>query len=272
MNEVEPGLAQHRKPIKTWKQFAKQVRAPRGELLGCLDSFPDAVLVSGCQRSGTTMLARLITKSEGMIDYTFGPDDELDAALILSGSVKHIPKGRYCFQTTYLNECYREYWHEAKNFKLIWVLRNPYSTVYSMVHHWKRFALDELFESCGSELLSSREERLFHSYGKLAVRPIVRACLSYNAKLSQLFELQKKLPKERLMVLDYDDLVNNKFARLPALYDFIELPYKSAYVDLISSRSLNKSARLSGREVKCIESQCVKVYDKACGLISHWSV
>jgi hypothetical protein len=44
-----------------------------------------------------------------MTQYYFGSDNELDAALILSGRVAHEPQGRYCFQTTYLNECYSEY-------------------------------------------------------------------------------------------------------------------------------------------------------------------
>jgi Holliday junction resolvasome RuvABC ATP-dependent DNA helicase subunit len=40
-----------------------------------------------------------------MVDFSSGEDDELDAALILAGFVEHTPRGRYCFQTTYLNIC-----------------------------------------------------------------------------------------------------------------------------------------------------------------------
>jgi len=96
--------------IITWKKFAPEVRPGGCNLLARLDEFPNSILVSGCQRSGTTMLLRLITQSEGMVNYWFGRDDELDAALILSGFEPHTPHGRYSFQTTYLNECAHEYY------------------------------------------------------------------------------------------------------------------------------------------------------------------
>ena len=91
--------------------------------------FGGAILVTGCQRSGTTILSRIITRSDGMVDYWFGRDDELDAALILSGHVWHSPVGRYCFQTTYLNECYEEYFQCDLNQKIIWMIRSPYSVI-----------------------------------------------------------------------------------------------------------------------------------------------
>ena len=80
-------MNQPKKPrITTWRQFTAQIRSKGHGLLKTLDDFPNAVLVTGCQRSGTTMMSRIITQSEGMVDYWTGPDDELDAALILSGS------------------------------------------------------------------------------------------------------------------------------------------------------------------------------------------
>ncbi len=122
-------------------------------LLHRIDEFPDSVLVTGCQRSGTTALARAINASPAMVDYRFGRDDELDAAQILAGRVDHVPRGRYCFQTTYLNQCYGEYLEHRSPQRIVWVLRNPYSVVYSMVYNWGRFAFNELFAACGSPLL-----------------------------------------------------------------------------------------------------------------------
>jgi len=67
-------------PIKSWNDFTRRVRPKGCVLLGRLDEFPRPILVTGCQRSGTTMLSRIITQSEGMTDYWFGKDDESDAA------------------------------------------------------------------------------------------------------------------------------------------------------------------------------------------------
>src|SRR3989304_2398887 len=139
--------------ISSWAMFDRKVRASGKKLLGELDRLHGAILVAGCQRSGTTALSRLITGSDGMVDFQFGADDELDAALILSGWGPHPPRqGRYCFQTTYLNNSYPEYF-EHRDYKLIWVLRNPASVVYSMLYNWKTVALNRLFRHCAAALI-----------------------------------------------------------------------------------------------------------------------
>lgn len=136
--------------ITSWKGFARRVRSQGCQLLAHLDEFPNSVLVMACQRSGTTALARVITTSEGMTNYWFGRDDELDAALMLSGQIRYFSTRRHCFQTTYINECYREYLEHTNGHKLIWVIRNPFSVIYSMLHNWGRFAFNELFRACGA--------------------------------------------------------------------------------------------------------------------------
>jgi hypothetical protein len=231
-----------------------------------LEDFPDSVLVTGCQRSGTTMLTRLIAQSEGMVDFRFGRDDELDGALILSGQVEHVPRGRYCFQTTYLNECYREYFEHGNGYKMIWVLRNPASVVYSLVHHWSRFALDELFDACGAQLLSDAQQRRYRMWGGLAVGRLQRACLAYNGKTLQLLDILERIGPERLMIVEYDQLVKEKTRILPLVYRFIALPYNPAYAEKISARSLSKFQKLSARERVLVKELCEPVYQRACSL------
>lgn len=159
------------KTINTWRKFSRCVKFRQDKLLLRLDDFPNSILIAGCQRSGTTMLARIITQSEGMVNYWFGPDDELDAALILSGHEAHQPRGRYCFQTTYLNERYPEYF-EHENFRMVWILRNPHSVVHSMLHNWKDFALNNLFSSCAAQLVEERYRRRHEILG-------IWVCLGY---------------------------------------------------------------------------------------------
>lgn len=253
--------------IKTWPKFAKQVRAKQGNLLSRLDDFPDSILIAGCQRSGTTMLARIITQSDGMVNYWFGPDDELDAALILSGYVEHAPHGRYCFQTTYLNERYPEYF-DHDNYRMVWVLRNPHSVVYSMLHNWRRFALNELFTSCATPLLEEPYKRRFEMFGRFGVPRLLRACYAYNAKTSQIRELRPHLDNHRLHIVDYDDLVRNKASILPRIYEFFDLPYKDEYQQAIRVSSLNKSSQASRREQDAVEQLCVPVYKQLRELIT----
>lgn len=253
--------------INTWQKFAKHVRSEGCCLLKNLDKFPDSVLVAGCQRSGTTMLSRIITQSEGMVNYWFGHDDELDAALILSGRVNHKPKGRYCFQTTYLNECYHEYF-EHKGYKMIWVLRNPYSVVYSMLNNWGRFALNELFRGCATDLLNNIEKQRYELFGIWGINRLKRACLSYNGKSSQVFELKKLLGDARMLVIDYDDLVQKKEHVLPAIYKFIDLPYEPGYGKSIRCKKIKKTDRYSKSKKSLIEELCAPIYEDARKLLS----
>ncbi|MEW6443889.1 MAG: sulfotransferase [bacterium] len=249
--------------ITRWKDFAARVRSTGQPLLRRLEEFPSSILVTGCQRSGTTMVARLITNSDGMTRYWFGPDDELDAALILSGRVPHQPKGRYCFQTTYLNERYYEYFDMSDSHKVIWILRNPFSVVRSMLHNWKDFALNELFDACGTPYLTPGEYRRYRWLGVHGVSRLVRACCAFQGKVSQLFELRARLPAGNLLILEYEDLVREREATLAALYRFVDLPFRPEYGAEVRSSSIGLAKRLSRRERAAIADRCQGIYEQA---------
>ncbi len=257
------GRADRFRIIYLWKKFAKEVRSNQPHLLSELAQFDNPILVAGCQRSGTTALSRVITSSDGMVNFRSGVDDELDAALILSGSVKHSPQGRYCFQTTYLNERYTEYTRSKGKYQLIWMIRNPFSVVHSIMDNWSTFAFDELFESCGLAAADKAIQHKFKKYGKSAIPKIERACLAYNGKTSQLFDLSKNLDSQQLLVIDYDLLVKDKANILPDIYNFINLEFKKSYCEKIRSDSVDKASRLSSADRAVVEQLCSPVYKKA---------
>ncbi len=252
-----------RGPVRTWKAFGRKIRPSGCHLLRRLDEFPDSILVTGCQRSGTTILTRILTASDGMVDFRFGADDELDGALILAGAVDHTPAGRYCFQTTYLNECYREYFAHQNGHRILWVIRNPFSVVYSMVRNWRRFALNELFDACGRHLADDRDRRWMTVFGRWAVSPIRRAAYSFAGKTAQLFELRERLDGRELAVVEYDDLVRSPDTVLPAIYRFAGLTYRREYAAPLHNRSLSKSDRLSFRDRKTVDVLCTPIYRRA---------
>lgn len=252
--------------ITDWQQFSGEVRSKGCHLLKRLDEFPNSILVAGCQRSGTTMLSRIITQSLGMTNYWFGPDDELDAALILSGFVQHVPQGRYCFQTTYLDSCYREYFEHTTDYKLIWVLRNPYSVVYSLINNWKKGAVVQLFDECGAELVRGKDALLYKLLGDRGISEIRQACYFYLAKTLQAFELAKRLNQEQLTILDYDDLVLRKEVLLPKIYDFIGIEFRPEYLRKVSSDSVQKARQFSQRDKSIIREICDATYQKATSL------
>lgn len=254
-----------KQPITTWPEFTRLIRT-RGCLLDRLDEFPHAVLVTGCQRSGTTMMARIITQSEGMTNYWFGQDDELDAALILAGEVEHLPAGRYCFQTTYMDECYREYFEHTGPFKIIWVLRNPYSVVYSLMYNWAPRSLDGTFAKLATNQLNGLEKWLYRWLGMRSVSRVRRASYIYTAKTNQLFELFQAWGRERIFIVDYDELVLHKETIMPQIYRFIDLHYDNSYCQQIHSKSVDKKSKLTRYERSTIKMITESVYYRGLGL------
>ena len=247
--------------VNTWPKFSKYVRSKGCHLLDRLDEYDDAVLVTGCQRSGTTILSRVITQSKGMVRFQIGKDDELDAALILSGMVQHHETGRYCFQTTYVNECYEEYFRCGNNFKLIWVLRSPHSVIYSMLYHWKRFALNELFQSVGVPFINESRRKSYERFSCLGVRKIYRACAAYNGKLSQLPVILESLGAGRVFVVDYSNLIHSPRETLKNVCQFIDLEYEDKCADMIHGKSASKEKKLTEKEKRIITTECAAAYE-----------
>lgn len=253
--------------IKTWPQFARRVRGTTPRLLAALPEFENAILITGCQRSGGTMLNRVIMSSDSIVNFKFSKDEELDAALILSGQVKVQGAGRYCFQTTYLNECFREYFDHTNN-KIVWSLRNPYSVVYSMLYNWRSFPLNELFLACGYSHMDHVDRVRFLRFGILGIPKIRRAAYAYVGKISQVIEMSRQMDEKRLTVLEYDTLVQSKERMLPELYERLELPYRSEYGDMISTRSVAKKDKLSSTERAEVDRICSAIHAEAMSLIN----
>jgi hypothetical protein len=249
--------------IHSWQKFARKVRQTNTPLLGKLDEFPNSILVTGCQRSGTTMLARVVSNGSSITNYGITKDDELAAALILSGYVSYDAQGRHCFQTTYLNENLPEYFQLSGQHRIVWVIRSPMSVVYSMVYNWKRFALNELFLAVGKDQLTPAIANRFHKYGLLSVSPIQRACYAYNGKVKQLDTLLERWPNSRLFVVDYDQLVTETGSVLPRIFDFLDLPYSPETEKSVLKTSLTKAEKMPHRHTKAVESICSPVYQNA---------
>jgi hypothetical protein len=219
------------------------------------------VLVAGCQRSGTTAVARMLYQAGGVAQHRFGKDDELDAALLLSGYVEKPMSGRPVFQTTYLNERVSEYF-EHERFRLIWILREPSAVVYSMLFNWRRGALRRLYDACGRDLRTASSPD-FHDPGRALFRSrFDKACASYWAKTRQTFELIERLGKDRLLVVDYNELVLDKQVLIPKIFDFAGLDFREEFLDSVHSDSV-RPVRWGDGKARRIGLVCQPVYEQA---------
>ena len=194
-----------------------------------------------------------------MPDFRLTRDDELDAALILSGAATSDWSGRHCFQTTYLNDRVSEY-EQHDNYRLVWLLRNPQSVVQSMLNNWKYGALVRLFNRCGANELSGRDRKKFDRFGSLAFSRLTMACLSYNAKTAQTTQISNALGPDRLFIADYDDLVDKPDVYMPALFEFCDVEYDAKYSGVLKRSSISRKKVLSDRAINQIENLCAPVY------------
>jgi hypothetical protein len=254
-------------PPLHWWYFSKKVKHGGKKLLTEINKFEHPILVTGCQRSGTTVLRRAISQSEEMSEFWSEKDDELEGAIILSGGKRFVGEGRFCFQTTYLNEFYKEYLDIKVPFKMIWVLRDPESVIKSMLFNWKRFPLNELFLACGIDELPQKEMRSYKKYGIYGVSPVVRGCCSYIGKLKQLSELSKKIDKDQLYVVDYNDILENR-SILKNIYDFVNLEYEESYSKIFKSSEKRKINILTENQKKIIASMCNAQYLNSLSLVN----
>jgi hypothetical protein len=252
-------------PVKTWAQFDRRIRNGDVPLLAHLSRFRKAILVAGCQRSGTTAVTRILREALEMPDLTFTKDDELDAALILNGAVPFETNARCCFQTTYINDHFREYF-EHNDYKLIWIIRRPEAVVRSMLFNWRRGALNRLFRACGRHALDDQGVRRFRYFGTHGFSRLEMACLSFNVKTLQLHEIAAKLGPERLYILDYDDLISRSDTLLPAIFSFASVPYDTRLLRRLQKQNQPERAQLNASKQRKIRQMCEHEYERAVDL------
>ena len=259
-----------RSSIRSWARFDRAIRYSDSRLLQKLPTFPNAILVAGCQRSGTTAVTRILRTALGNKYPALTSDDELDAALILCGQSEFMSESRCCFQSTYLNNRFEEYF-DHDNFSLIWIIRNPQAVIRSMLFNWRRSALNRLFRSCGQSALDADARERFDRFGKFAFSRLQKACFSYSAKTAQVHPIAEHLGKERIYIVDYDDLLQNKEAELPALFQFANIPFNDEFLGMLKSRESARRDRFDDRTKSQISEICDAEYHRARELARRWS-
>jgi hypothetical protein len=196
-------------------------------------------------------------------------DDELDAALILNGTVQFETSERCCFQTTYLNDNFREYFEHA-DYRLIWIIRNPEAVVRSMLYHWRRGALNRLFRACGRHALDEKSAMRFERFGTFGFRRAEMACLSYNVKTAQVHEIAARLGPERLYILDYDDLIDRSHVLLPDVFSFASVSFDDRFLGRLRKRNKSAGEQLNESVRNQIRERCEHEYKRVVNLAKNW--
>jgi hypothetical protein len=235
--------------ITSWHDFY----AAMGDepLLEHLTEYPDALLIAGCDWSATTAVTRLFKRVTSFADSSWGHDDELDGALLLAGLRRRRVAGRHCFQTSYVRERYREYFAHD-DFRLIWIVREPRAAVCSLLGSRqkalalpRRTALGLAGKSAGGEGVSRLD----------------KACALYVASIRQTLELKERLG-ERIAIVDYDDLANNRERLLPALCRFAKVDCDADLLRHLHGKSVRKGV-LASWEAAIVDERALPAYRRA---------
>lgn len=211
------------------------------------------------------MLAEVFCHHTQIQDLSWSKDAELDAGQVLSGyrSVEIDTSRRQCLQTTYLNEQYVEYLKHEGNFKLIWLVRNPHSVVYSMLYNWARFALNEVFLNCGLEFAPEEIKASFDRWGHIGVRRIDKAALAFVGKAKQAEFLVEHLSPESICFVNYDSLVNSPRTTLERLFEFVGIEDQTERCSrIINNDSVHKADKLSKLENRRVVELCQPEFEK----------
>jgi hypothetical protein len=233
--------------INSWSDFyAAHAHEP---LLARLDDYPEALLIAGCDWAAATAITRLFKRLPCFTDSSWGHDDELDGALLLSGRREHRPIGRPCFQTTYVRERYREYFAHD-DFKLVWVVREPRAAVSSLLANRERtlpprHALGLSGKSAGGQGASRLE----------------KACATYLASIRQTLEIKERLGA-RVAVVDYDELAADRNRLLPALCRFAEVSCDIHVLRHLHGKSVRKRP-LADFEGTIVDQLALPAYRRA---------
>ncbi|MCB1042345.1 MAG: sulfotransferase [Acidobacteria bacterium] len=249
--------------VKEWERFHQIIANNPRALLLALNRFQKPILVSGCQRSGTTALANLLFRSPDIDDYRIRGNGELEGAEILSGIRPYEQHRRCVFQTTYLDGRFEEYLSMPKDARLVWMLRNPESVIYSLVHNWARKPLDRLFESCGLDQLTPAESTRHRRLGKWSLSPLTKACAAYLGKTSHLFWIRDHLPRDQWVAVDYDHLVTQQASTLKAIFEFCNVSLPKDVATQLHARSTAKHKGWRSNQRAYIRERCNDFYQLA---------
>jgi hypothetical protein len=115
--------------------------------------------------------------------------------------------------------------------------RRPEAVVRSMLFHWRRGALNRLFRACGRHALDEKGAKRFERFGTHGFRRAEMACLSYNVKTAQIHEIAAELGRERLYILDYDDLINRSDSLLPDIFSFLSVSYDERFLNRLRKQN-----------------------------------
>jgi hypothetical protein len=205
--------------IADWPEIHRRVlpALPPGTLFDRLARIEQmTILVTGCQRSGTRWLTKLL----GATLSDASAPRELDGCsfLLLGHELPLDGISVLVLQTTFANIETASYAPLPERVPVVLLVRNPFSVCWSLVYNWQNLALEYAYRS---QTLRA-EDRV-----ALEPEPWRMAIELYRQSMRAGMQILRDRPR-RTGLLVYDDLIRDVPAGLRALAGFLATPLVAA--------------------------------------------
>jgi len=207
------------------------------------------VLVTGCQRSGTTWMRKLLAEA---LPDAMAPKEQEVCAYLVAGAELPAPEARVqILQTTFANVYVESFMRLPPAIPVILMARNPFSVCRSLVYNWDSLLIEHAHRvGAIGRVALDRENDLWHAAVNIYVQSM-RAGRELLARRS-----------ERTRLVLFDEIVGDVPAALHCLSGFIGQPLEPANVSTVANPEvMNKQRSLSDRFRSLIATQCVTPYD-----------
>src|ERR1044071_73862 len=207
------------------------------------------VLVTGCQRSGTTWMRKLLAEAwPGAV----APKEQEVCAYLVAGAELPAPEARVqVLQTTFANVYVESFLRLPPAVPVIVMARNPFSVCRSLVHNW--------------DSLSIEHAHRIGEVGHIALdREIDQWRAAVNIYVQSMRAGRELLARrsERARRVLFDDVVGDVPAALHTPSGFIGRPLEPASVRTVANPEVtDKQRSLPDGFRSLIASQCVTPYD-----------
>lgn len=237
------------------------------------------VFIFGCQRSGTTIIQKLVGLNpnvkfygEGDPPYFYNSDSDKHHRIRSNNDINYFLKKEtspfIIIKPLYESHSAHKLVSDHTNSKGIWVFRNYLDVIDSHIHYYKQNANDYI-----RPLFTENKDNWINEFIPESTKQFIKQFSLDELSDADAYGLfwivrnsifQSSAQNKNILLINYENLVKEPTKEITKIYRFIGLPFKKYYSKLIRSNAVSK--KVSFELNPKIEEKCKKIYDN---LLNH---
>lgn len=232
------------------------------------------IFIFGCQRSGTTIIQRLISLStnvkfygEGDPPYFHDPESEkhhrIKSTAEINTYLKHESLDYIVIKPLYESQNANELINSNQNSKGIWVFRNYLDVIDSHLHYYNydvKIYVAPIFDykknSWLNESVPSEIQKFIIQFNLNEISDADAYGLFWIVRNSLYLNIKNK----NILLVNYETLVTSPSTQISRFCNFLGLPYFGFYSNVIRTNAISKKVNFTLNPI--IEDKCKNVYQK----------